>query len=67
MTIAVPISDLLLSKGPFLWVVEQQCAFDSLKAKLTSAPMLKLAVFGKPFELCCDASVIGLGNEMSQQ
>ena len=47
--------------------LEQQHAFDTLKAKLTSAPVLKLPGFDKPFKLCCDASVVGLRAEMSQE
>ena len=47
--------------------LEQQCAFDTLKTKLTSAPVLKLPDFGKPFKLCCDASVVGLGAELLQE
>ena len=63
----MPISDLLLIKGPFVWGLEQQRAFDTLKTKLTSAPALKLQNFDKPFELCCDASVVGLGADLSQE
>ena len=49
-----------------MWGEEQQRAFDKLKAKLTSAPVLKLPDFSKPFQMCCDASVVGLGAELSQ-
>ena len=44
-----------------------QRTFDTLKAKLTSAPVLKLPDFDKPFKLCCDVSVVGLGAELSQE
>ena len=67
MTVAVPISDLLLVKGPFVWGEQQQRAFEQLKAKLTSAPVLKLPDFSKPFQMHCDASVVGLGAELSQE
>ena len=50
-----------------MWGLEWQCAFDTLKAKLMSASVLKLPDFDKPFELCCDASVVGLGAELSQE
>ena len=50
-----------------MWDLEQQRAFDTLKAKFISAPVLKLPEFGKPFELCCDAFVVGLGAELLQE
>ena len=65
-TLVAPISDLLLVKGPFVWGGQQQRAFEQLKAKLTSAPVLKLPDFSKPFQMHCDASVVGLGAELSQ-
>ena len=66
-TVAVPIINLLSVKGPFVWGEQQQRAFEQLKAKLTSAPVLKLPDFSKPFQMHCDASVVGLGAELSQE
>ena len=67
MTVAAPISNLLLVKGPFVCEEQQQCAFEQLKAKLTSAPALKLPDFSKPFQMHCDASVVGLGADLLQE
>ena len=41
--------------------------FDKLKAKLTLEPVLKLPDFSKPFQMHCDASVVGLRAELSQE
>ena len=41
-------------------------AFDELKKLLTSAPVLVLPNFEKPFELACDASLVATGAELSQ-
>jgi len=44
----------------FKWEQEQQDAFDSLKYKLTHAPILALPNFDKSFEIECDASNVGI-------
>ena len=67
MTIIIPKSDLLLSKCLFVLGLEQQCAFDVLKSKLTSAPVLNLQDVGKLFKPCCDAALVGLGAELSHK
>ena len=67
MTIAVPISEFLSFKGPSVWGEQKQRAFELLKTKLTSAPVLKLPDFSKPFQMHCDASVVGLGAELLQE
>jgi hypothetical protein len=43
---------------PFSWGTRQENAFDTLKDKLTHAPLLQLPDFNKTFELECDASGI---------
>ena len=58
---------MLLVKGRFVWGEHQQRAFEQLKAKLTLASVLKLPDFSKPFQMHCDASVVGLGAELSQE
>ena len=47
---------------------DDQCegSFNTLKARLTSAPVLAYADFGKPFVLDIDASFEGLGAVLSQ-
>jgi len=44
----------------FRWGKEQHDAFDSLKFKLTHAPILALPNFDKSFEIECDASNVGI-------
>jgi len=60
-TIASPLH-LLLKKGQaWSWGPKQQAAFNTLKEKLTSAPILRQPDFNREFELHTDASSIALG------
>ncbi|XP_039133246.1 uncharacterized mitochondrial protein AtMg00860-like [Dioscorea cayenensis subsp. rotundata] len=55
-TIAAPINELTKKEVPFKWGPAQEKAFQKLKDKLISAPLLALLDFGKTFEIECDAS-----------
>ena len=66
--VAAPISNLLSNQKEFKWGTEQQCAFDTLKQLLTSAPVLKLLDYSKPFriDLAADASDVAVGAKLLQ-
>ena len=52
----------LLKKGvKYTWDAKCEAAFQALKKKLTSAPVLTQPDISKPFDVYCDASGMGLG------
>jgi len=51
-----PLTDLMKSDAKWLWSFECQRAFDGVKSALTSAPVLAMPDFTKPFEMISDAS-----------
>jgi hypothetical protein len=53
--IAAPLTQLL-KKEAFSWTPAVAAAFNTLKTALTTAPVLQLPDFTKPFMLDCDAS-----------
>ena len=50
-SIASSINELTKKDVPFQWGEAQEKAFEELKKKLTSAPLLALPDFGKTFEI----------------
>lgn len=64
--IAAPITDLLKKQARFTWTSEAQKAFDILKSRLTSAPVLSHPDFTRPFVIQCDASNSGVGGVLYQ-
>ena len=66
-SIMCPLHALTSDKNPFKWSSDCELAFESIKEKLISAPVLICPDFSKPFDLYCDASGVGLGAILSQE
>ena len=60
------MTDLLKKDNKFLWTGKAEESFKTLKAKLTSAPVLVLPDTSKDFVVFCDASLQGLGCVLMQ-
>ncbi|XP_020981459.1 uncharacterized protein LOC107493590 [Arachis duranensis] len=54
--VAKPLSNLLVSNVPFVFDNECMSAFEELKNKLSSLPIIAPPCWDLPFELMCDAS-----------
>jgi hypothetical protein len=65
-TIAAPLSEIVKKSVGFKWNDEQDKAFNLLKDKLCSAPVLSFPDFRRAFEVECDASGIGIGAMLMQ-
>ena len=66
-SIAAPLNELVKKNTTFKWGEAQDMAFNTLKDKLTNAPLLCLPDFAKVFEIECDASGIGIGAVLMQE
>ncbi|GJZ86704.1 reverse transcriptase domain-containing protein [Tanacetum coccineum] len=61
--IARPMTRLLEKETPFVFSKDCIDAFETLKKKLTEAPILVVPDWNLPFELMCDASDFAIGSE----
>jgi hypothetical protein len=64
--IAKPMTELLKKGVKFSWDHKCEDAFHTLRAQLTTAPVLAQPDVSKPFDIYCDASGIGLGCVLMQ-
>jgi hypothetical protein len=65
--IAKPLTSLLEKGVDFSWTNERQMAFNELKKRLTTVPVLTLPDQSKRFIVYCDASKDGLGCVLMQE
>ena len=65
--VVAPLIKLTSPKVKFSWGEETQKSFDSIKAFLTSHPVLKAPEFDKPFSIQVDASDLAVGAVLLQQ
>ncbi|GJW66928.1 reverse transcriptase domain-containing protein [Tanacetum coccineum] len=65
--IARPMTHLLEKETPFFFSKECIESFNTLKRKLTEAPILIAPDWDLPFELMCDASDFAIGAVLGQQ
>lgn len=65
-SIAAPITDLLKKSDRFMWTAEAQGAFELLKDRMTSAPVLVHPDFSQRFFIQCDACLTGVGGVLYQ-
>nr|GEY13607.1 reverse transcriptase domain-containing protein [Tanacetum cinerariifolium] len=64
--IARPMTHLLEKETPFVFSKECVDAFETLKKKLTEAPILVVPDWNLPFERMCDASDFAIGAVLGQ-
>ncbi|GJY23165.1 reverse transcriptase domain-containing protein [Tanacetum coccineum] len=65
--IARPMTHLLEKETPFVFSKDCIDAFQTLKKKLTEAPILVIPDWNLPFELMCDASDFAIGAVLGQR
>ena len=66
-TVAAPLTALTSIKHPFAWSPEANKAFNALKARFTSAPILQMPDAERQFIVEVDASDVGVGAVLSQR
>jgi hypothetical protein len=64
--LAKPLTALLKKHSVFVWASVQQTTFEDLKQALSSAPVLALPDFTRPFSIETDASSTDIGAILQQ-
>jgi len=64
--IVSPLTALLKKDAEWIWMEPQQTAFDTMKKRLVSAPILRKPDFKLPFVLTTDASDLAIGAVLTQ-
>ena len=64
--IVVPIIQLLKKDCRFVWKEDCQGAFEELRAKLSTYPILRPPDWRKSFHVFCDASNMAVGSALCQ-
>ncbi|GJV67865.1 reverse transcriptase domain-containing protein [Tanacetum coccineum] len=67
LMISKPMNQLLIKDAKFDFSDDYKKAFNILKEKLTTAPIIIFPDWNKPFELMCDASDFAVGAVLGQQ
>ncbi|XP_058764184.1 uncharacterized protein LOC131637603 [Vicia villosa] len=65
--VAKPLTDLLVKDKPFNFDSNCLAAFETLKSKLSTAPVVIAPDWSLPFEIMCDASDIAVGAVLGQR
>ncbi len=61
------LTNLLQKDAPFVWSADCQAAIDGVKLALTTAPVLVMPDYNKPFELIADICGFGIGAALLQE
>ena len=62
-----PLCQLIMKDITFQWSPECELAFNTIKAKLVSPPIVQAPDWKRPFELMCDASDYAIGAVLGQR
>jgi hypothetical protein len=65
--ILAPMFGFLIKDVDFLWTEQCQAAFETLKAKLSVAPVLRGGNWALPFHISIDASDTAIGGVLGQK
>lgn len=65
--VAKPLTNMLVKDNPFTFDNEYMLAFETLKSKLVSSPIVIAPGWSLPFEIMCNASDIVVGVVLGQR